>query len=94
MYGPQAAFVTEQFTPRLRYTGSSLAYTIAGIFGGAIAPLAYTALNSAYGPMAVGLYVTVACAVSIVGLALGRNSVPAEDEAYLAALTPASVPGV
>jgi len=30
MYGPQAAFVAEQFTPRLRYTGSSLAYTLAG----------------------------------------------------------------
>jgi MFS family permease len=44
MYGPQAAFVTEQFSPRLRYTGSSLAYTIAGVFGGAVAPLAFTYL--------------------------------------------------
>ena len=31
MYGPQAAFVVEQFSPRLRYTGASLAYTIAGV---------------------------------------------------------------
>lgn len=37
LYGPQAALVTEQFTPRLRYTGSSLAYTLAGVIGVALA---------------------------------------------------------
>ena len=31
MYGPQAAFITEQFDLRLRYAGSSLAYTLAGL---------------------------------------------------------------
>ena len=30
MYGPQAAYITEQFDLRLRYAGSSLAYTLAG----------------------------------------------------------------
>lgn len=29
MYGPQAAFITEQFPTRVRYAGSSLAYTLA-----------------------------------------------------------------
>jgi MFS family permease len=85
MYGPQAAFITEQFSPRLRYTGSSLAYTFAGIFGGAIAPLAFTALSAAYGSwIPVAVYVLVACVLTLVGLWLGRNSNPAEDEAYLA----------
>jgi MFS family permease len=46
MYGPQAAFISEQFTPRLRYTGSSLAYTLAGVIGGALAPLMFTVLLS------------------------------------------------
>jgi len=89
MYGPQAAFVTEQFSPRLRYTGSSLAYTIAGVFGGAVAPLAFTALNGGFGWVAVAVYVLVACALTLIGLAIGRNPDHAEDEAYL---TPREVP--
>jgi MFS family permease len=85
MYGPQAAFITEQFSPRLRYTGSSLAYTFAGIFGGAIAPLAFTALLAAFGSwVPVAVYVLVACVLTLVGLRMGRDSDPAEDEAYLA----------
>lgn len=84
MYGPQAAFVTEQFSTRLRYTGSSLAYTIAGVFGGAVAPLVFTALLSSWGSwVPVALYLLVAGLVTLAGLALGRNPDPAEDEAYL-----------
>jgi len=89
MYGPQAAFVTEQFSPRLRYTGSSLAYTVAGVFGGAVAPLAFTALNGGFGWVAVAVYVLVACVLTLIGLAIGRNPDHAEDEAYL---TPREVP--
>jgi MFS family permease len=44
MYGPQAAFIAEQFPTRVRYAGSSLAYTFAGIVGGGIAPLVFAAL--------------------------------------------------
>lgn len=87
MYGPQAAFITEQFSTRLRYTGSSLAYTIAGVFGGAIAPLAFTALLSAWGTwVPVALYVLVAALLTLAGLALGREPDPTEDEAYLVKL--------
>ncbi|MCW0212810.1 MAG: MHS family MFS transporter [Pseudonocardia sp.] len=97
MYGPQAAFIIEQFTPRLRYTGSSLAYTIAGIFGGAIAPLAFTALDGGFDSwVPVALYVAVACVVSVGGLALGRNPDRSEDDAYLArgSVTPRAEPAV
>jgi MFS family permease len=84
MYGPQAAFVTEQFSTRLRYTGSSLAYTIAGVFGGAVAPLAFTALQGTWGTwVPVALYVLVASVLTLAGVALGRDPDPAEDEAYL-----------
>lgn len=84
MYGPQAAFIIEQFSPRLRSTGSSLAYTIAGVFGGAIAPLMFTVLYETTGSgFAVALYLTVAVVLTIVGLALGRDSNVAEDESYL-----------
>jgi hypothetical protein len=89
MYGPQAAFITEQFTTRLRYTGSSLAYTIAGVFGGAVAPLAFTALQGAWETwVPVALYVLVAAMLTLAGLALGRDPDPSEDEAYLVSITP------
>ena len=84
MYGPQAAFVVEQFSPRLRSTGSSLAYTFAGIVGGAIAPFMFTLLLSTYDSwVPVAIYLSVACLLTLVGLALGRDSNVAEDEEYL-----------
>jgi MFS family permease len=73
MYGPQAAFVAEQFTARLRYTGSSLAYTFAGIIGGALAPLAFTYFLAVTGTgYVIALYIVVACLVTLIGLWLGR----------------------
>jgi MFS family permease len=73
MYGPQAAFVSEQFSARLRYTGSSLGYTFAGIIGGALAPLAFTYFLAKTGTgYVIAAYIIVACLVTLVGLALGR----------------------
>ncbi|MGO4423302.1 MFS transporter, partial [Streptomyces sp. MCAF7] len=81
LYGPQAAFIAEQFSPRLRYTGSSLAYTLAGIIGGAVAPLLFTTLLSAYGSwLPLALYIAVAAAVSLTGVFLGRDPEAAVDE--------------
>ncbi|MPY53776.1 MFS transporter [Streptomyces acidicola] len=81
LYGPQAAFIAEQFSPRLRYTGSSLAYTLAGIIGGAVAPLLFTTLLSAYGNwVPLALYIAVAAVVSLVGVFLGRDPEAAVDE--------------
>ncbi|MFF4826263.1 MFS transporter [Streptomyces sp. NPDC001312] len=81
LYGPQAAFIAEQFSPRLRYTGSSLAYTLAGIIGGAVAPLLFTSLLSAYGTwMPLAAYIAIASAVSLVGVYLGRDPEAAIDE--------------
>ena len=42
MYGPQGAFIAEQFPAQVRYAGSSMAYTFAGVFAGGLAPLAFT----------------------------------------------------
>jgi metabolite-proton symporter len=84
MYGPQAAYITEQFPARLRYAGSSLAYTLAGVIGGAIAPLVFTALYAASGnwyPIAV--YLLVASVVTVIGLALGRDPDTEEEERLL-----------
>ncbi len=48
MYGPQAALIAESFTPRLRYSGSSLGYQFASVIAGGPAPLIATALFAAY----------------------------------------------
>jgi len=39
MYGPQAAFIAEMFPTKVRYSGASMGYQLAGIFGGALAPI-------------------------------------------------------
>jgi metabolite-proton symporter len=75
MYGPQAAFVTEQFPTRVRYAGSSLAYTLAGILGGGFAPLIITSLYKSYGSTtAVSLYVSAALMVTFAALCVARET--------------------
>ena len=49
MYGPQAAFIAELFSTKLRYSGASMGYQIAGVLGGGIAPLVSIALVGATG---------------------------------------------
>jgi MFS family permease len=72
MYGPQAAFIAEQFPARVRYAGSSLAYTLAGIIGGGIAPLMFASLLRAWGStLSIVIYTAIALLVTglVVGLA-------------------------
>ena len=89
MYGPQAALVSEQFEPRLRYAGSSLAYGLGGLLGGAIAPLTFALLLSQFGtwyPLAG--YIALAAVATLVGVTLAGNPDP-DRESDLA-----SVPGM
>nr|WP_231879295.1 MFS transporter [Collimonas arenae] len=75
MYGPQAAFVTEQFPTRVRYAGSSLAYTLAGIVGGGFAPLIIASLfRSFHNTTAISLYVLAALAITGVALFAARET--------------------
>ena len=67
MYGPQAALIAEQFPTRVRYAGSSMAYTLTGIVAGGVAPLLFAALYGAYGStLPLSLYVCAAMAVTVV----------------------------
>jgi MFS family permease len=69
MYGPQAAFVTELFSTRLRYSGASLGYQVAGVLGGGLAPLISLALLARYDtPVAICVYVAAALALTVVAL--------------------------
>ena len=60
-YGPQAALIAEAFTPRLRYSGSSLGYQLASIIAGGPAPLIATALFAHYQTgYAIAIYIAAA----------------------------------
>jgi len=65
MYGPQASFIAEMFPTRVRYSGASMGYQLAGIVGGALAPIISVALLGRYGSsLAVSLYVLAMLAVT------------------------------
>src|SRR5258705_3268459 len=69
MYGPQAAFITEQFPTRVQFAGSSIGYTLAGIVGGGIAPAIFaTLLRQFKTPFSIALY--AAGALTITGIVL------------------------
>jgi MFS family permease len=66
MYGPQAALIAECFTPRLRYSGSSLGFHLSSVIAGGPAPLIATALFAAFGSgYAVAVYILFCAIVSI-----------------------------
>jgi MFS family permease len=57
MWGPQSSFITEQFPARLRYTGSSLSYTLAGVVAGATPAVLVALLRQSHGSMMPSVYV-------------------------------------
>ena len=67
-YGPLGTTLSELFPTRVRYTGSSLTFNLAGIFGASLAPYIATWLAQNYGLQFVGYYVVVAALLTLVGL--------------------------
>jgi Flp pilus assembly protein protease CpaA len=66
MYAAEAALIAEAFTPRLRYSGSSIGYQLASIIAGGPAPFIATWLFSTYhSAFPIFLYVCVCAAISI-----------------------------
>ena len=79
MYGPQAAFIAELFSTELRYSGASMGYQIAGVLGGAVAPIISIALVEAYGtPYAVSVYVLAMIVITLVALAFAPETARAD----------------
>jgi len=63
--------IAEAFTPRLRYSGSSLGYQLASVIAGGPAPLIATALFATYGSgYAISIYIAACAVVSLVSTAL------------------------
>jgi MFS family permease len=65
-YGPQAALIAESFTPRLRYSGASIAYQLASITAGGPAPLIATWLFATYKTSTpIAIYILITAIISI-----------------------------
>ncbi|WP_136684900.1 MFS transporter [Falsirhodobacter xinxiangensis] len=64
-YGVIGAALAAPFPTRVRYTGSSLTFNFAGIFGASLAPYAATYLNANYGLHAVGYYLCAAALITL-----------------------------
>ena len=67
-YGPLGTFLSELFPTAVRYTGSSLTFNLAGIFGASLAPYLATWLADTYGLQYVGYYLCGAASLTLVGL--------------------------
>ncbi|MFI5755480.1 MFS transporter [Streptomyces sp. NPDC051569] len=69
MYAPQAAFFSELFATRMRYSGASIGAQFASVAAGAPAPLIAVALLQSYGDATpIALYVTLAAVVTVIAL--------------------------
>ena len=73
-YGPLGTVLSELFPTAVRYTGSSLTFTFAGIFGASLAPYIATWLAKNHGLQYVGYYLSGAAALTFVGLLAARET--------------------
>ena len=73
-FGPLGTLLSELFPTAVRYTGTSLAFNLAGIFGASLAPYIATWLAGNYGLRYVGYYLTAAAVLSLTGLIASRET--------------------
>src|SRR5246127_1714610 len=70
-YGPQAALIAESFTPRLRYSGTSLGYQLASIIAGGPSPFVATALFATFASsFPIALYILGCGLIGLVSVSL------------------------
>jgi hypothetical protein len=69
IYGPLSAFLTGLFPARVRYSGASIAFNIAGVLGGGLTPVIAVSLSAQRGGLAlVGYYLGAAALVSLLAM--------------------------
>jgi metabolite-proton symporter len=73
-YGPLGTVLSELFPTAVRYTGSSLTFNLAGIFGASLAPYAATWLARNYGLQYVGYYLLGSAILTLIGLLAIRET--------------------
>jgi MHS family shikimate/dehydroshikimate transporter-like MFS transporter len=80
MYGPQAAFFSELFGTRVRYSGASLGYQLASPLAGGLAPLIATKLLlwSGGAPWPVAVYLAVMALITMISVLLAEETAHTE----------------
>ncbi|MGR4879448.1 MFS transporter [Streptomyces sp. LARHCF249] len=75
MYGPQAAFISEMFDTRVRYSGASMGSQLASIIGGALAPIIAVALLDDYdSSLPISIYLAAAALVTSATVLVARET--------------------
>jgi MFS family permease len=74
VYGPLGGWMPTLFPVTVRYTGMSVAFNGGGIVGGAVAPIAAQMLSAAGGVWLIGLFLSAAGLLTLLGVTLGRPS--------------------
>ncbi len=74
-YGPLGTELASLFPAPVRYTGASLAFTLAGILGGSLTPYFATGIAKNYGLQYVGYYLCAAALLSCVALLFAKSFV-------------------
>jgi len=74
VFGPIGAYLPELFPTTVRYTGASLAFNLGSILGASLAPYTAVRLAQAGGLSWVGYYLAGTAVVSLVALALLRET--------------------
>jgi len=82
-YGACGAFLAEMFPASVRYTGTSLAFNLAGILGASVAPYIATKLASSYGLFAVGGYLSAAAIITLLALLTIKENANVAEPAVL-----------
>lgn len=73
-YGPLGTLISELFPTSVRYTGSSLAFSVAGILGASLAPYIATWLAKHLGLQYVGYYLAASAGLTVAGLLMIRET--------------------
>ncbi|MFG2501493.1 MFS transporter [Streptomyces sp. NPDC048441] len=75
MYGPQAAFISEMFDTKVRYSGASMGSQLASIIGGALAPIIAVELLKDYDSATpVALYVCVTVVITTLTVLVAKET--------------------
>jgi len=75
MYAPQAAFFSEMFATRMRYSGASIGAQFASVAAGAPAPLIATALLADYDSSTpIALYVIGAVVLTVLAVGVAKET--------------------
>jgi MFS family permease len=73
VYGPLGGWLPTLFPPLVRYSGVSVAFNVGGIIGGALTPFAAQAMAGAGYDKMVGLLISAAGVLTLIGVKMARQ---------------------